>query len=130
VPLLGVPLEGRHVVLAFLEIAERAEVDLLGLLLHEAGDQRGGGDGQGDDRADQRAEPERRALEELAARKALAGLGLRRRRSTVRGGDLPVARRDGGLPPGRDLAHPEEAEDEREAGADRGDVPADDQPDE
>ena len=84
-----------------------------------------------DDAADHGAEAERRAFKERAAGETVAGFRSSRRRF---GGGLSTTRGRLGAEiaaPGvrRDIAHPEEAENDRQPGADRGGRPADDQPD-
>src|SRR5215218_1300450 len=120
-----------------LEIRDRAEIDLVRLLLDEPRHQREAERGQRRDCADDRAEAECRALEELAAREALTGLGRRHRRLALVcrnrrravGGRRAAFCRERRLAAGGDFTRPEEAEDERDSRPDGGDGPADDQPD-
>jgi hypothetical protein len=113
---------------ALREVVERAQVDL-GILL--ADERRGDHEAerrQGDDAADERADAEGRALEEAGAGEALGhprlflGLLDDDRLRLGLGGD--------GTHLARGLADPEEAEDDRDDGADRGEPEIDDQPDE
>ena len=99
-------------------------------------------DGNGHDAADHGTEAERRGLEELAPREALAGFsllggclaGVLRQRRPVAGVGLAPLRLDGDVPPaqlaGR-LPRPDEAEDDRDPEPDRRDPEGvDDQADE
>ncbi len=129
--LLRVLEEGGDVPLPVRVLVERPEVDVLRL---DVGEGRQDGEpehGHGDDAADHGPEAERRALEEAAARKALAGgrrghrglADVRRQRGSLRGGRAPLGldRRRRAPVLGRRLAHPEEAEDEHQRAPDRGD---------
>src|SRR5581483_7246595 len=144
VAFLRVDVERRDVPLAFLELADRPHVDAMVLLPEERRQHGEARDRDGDQPADHAAEAERRALEEAASREALTRRRRRHRRTARRGGraDLPGA----GLAqiaPLRDdddrlaaqlargVAPPEDAEDDRDRGADRRDPErVDDQSDE
>ncbi|TML39578.1 MAG: hypothetical protein E6G25_08115 [Actinobacteria bacterium] len=135
--------EGRGHELAFLEVVDRAQVDLIVVLVLEDRRDREADNGHGDNAGDHAPEAERRPLEEDVAREALARLRRRHRRLApvgrhgrrAFGGRLGAAHRglraDVAVPiVAGHVAHPEEAEDERDPGADGHSSPTDNQADE
>jgi hypothetical protein len=100
------------------------------LLPEERRDDRDPGHRNGDQAADHAAEAERGGLEEPRAREALDLALVRERQRESRLGRGARAHRRRRLPvqvgAAGDVAHPEEAEDERDHGADRGHEPTHD----
>ena len=113
-------------------VGHRPEVVILVALLQERRRDHEAEDRDGDEPADHGAEAEGRDLEELRARVAVGGI-LRRQLLALDDRRAALGRhlvRLGQLRARGQVAHPEEAEDEREDRAERGDVPGDDQADE
>src|SRR6185437_1890923 len=77
VTLRRIDVERRDVPLAFLVVGDGPHVDFVPLLAEERRQHREARDRDRDEAADDAAEAERRAFEELAAREALTGRGMR-----------------------------------------------------
>src|SRR5207302_3771556 len=128
----GIDEEGRDHEFALLEVRDRPQVDLVVMRVLKDRSDREADDRNGDDAADHGAEAERRAFEERAAGETVAGFRSSRRRF---GGGLSTTRGRLGAEiaapgVGRDVAHPEEAEQDRQRSPDRDGWPTDDKPDE
>src|SRR5579859_1750375 len=135
--------EGSDVPLADRELLDRAEIDLVLLLVEEGRQEREAGDRHRDDAADHAAEAERGALEEAAPRHGGLGdvgkrdsllVGGRRRHPRAGLARLPPLGLDDERMPaqlGGRVARPEDPEDDGDRRADRGDqLGIDDQADE
>jgi hypothetical protein len=126
-PLLGEELRDEELILGI--VVERSEIDRVVFLADERGRNHESERGDGDDAADERSDAERGALEEAIARIALhfgrffrlGELGDRRGGGLFHRRPTDVA---------RDVADPQEPEEDRDHRADSRDGPTDDQSDE
>ena len=125
--------ERRDHALAFGEVRERPDVVILEALLQERRRDHEAEGGHRDETADDAAQTERRQFEELRARVALVGRGRRQlrlgggRSGGALGLDLGCV---GERAAGRQVAHPEQREHDRDDRADADDHPGDDHADE